>query len=499
MKKSTVLLLLWVALSGYCFGQHLLPGTKPNKTQQKLIERGYGMFMHYGINTFADVEWSDGKLPASTYNPTHLDCDQWVRVARDAGFRYVLLTVKHHDGFCLWDSELTDYDVASSPVKTDVVAQVAKACKKYGIEFAIYYSLWDRHEPCYNDTQKYIGFMLGQLQELLSNYGPVSELWLDGSWVKKPDEWGLEQIYDLMKQLQPHCAMGVNHTIVKEPGKRDLVMPDFMTADDKYHFQYFPSDFRLWDPQIASLNDAKQYLHKGQSYFLPFEHTICLSKRWTWFQKSHTQPVRDIDELEELFYWCTANQNTLVVNIAPDNRGLIRENEANAAIMLGRRLGIKKNKPLPQNGRFVSLNQKCNANSTFQNNDAQFGPSLAVDGGMQTRWAAADTTDQLVIHLPNSVKFDKITIFEYQDRKQNSTMDDFFTNIRVNRIQEYTIDIWKDGAWFTIFHDDAPMGDCKVIRFPESYTSPKVRLNVLKASAPPSIFEFNVIDMGGKK
>ena len=104
---------------------------------------------NFGVNTFSGDEWSDGTVPVSAYNPTRLDCDQWVRVARDAGFRYVLLITKHHDGFCLWDSKYTDYDVASSPVKTDVVGEVSKACKKYGLQFAIYYSLWDRHEPLY--------------------------------------------------------------------------------------------------------------------------------------------------------------------------------------------------------------------------------------------------------------------------------------------------------------------------------------------------------------
>lgn len=113
----------------FCLGDMAMaiePSTQPNECQQRLIDRGYGMFIHFGINTFNGLEWSDGTTPASAYNPTQLDCDQWIRVARDAGFRYVVLTAKHHDGFCLWDSALTDYDVASSPVKTDVVGQWLK-------------------------------------------------------------------------------------------------------------------------------------------------------------------------------------------------------------------------------------------------------------------------------------------------------------------------------------------------------------------------------------
>jgi alpha-L-fucosidase len=473
------------------------PSNKPDRTQELLIKRGYGMFITYGINTFADTEWSDGTLPVEIYNPKELDCDQWVRIARDAGFRYVLLTTKHHDGFCLWDSKFTGYDVASSPVKTDVVAEVAKACKKYGLQFAVYYSLWDRHEPSYKnaDKQKYIDYMLNQLTELFTSYGPVCELWFDGGWDRKPEDWGLDQIYRLVKKLQPGCAMGVNHTIANVIGERKATRPDMMTQDNKYFFHYFPGDFRLWDPMIAHKLDKKQYLHQGQSYYLPFEHTICLSKRWNWYQKSTQQPVRELDELEELFYWCTDNDNVLVLNVPPDNTGRIRENEANAVIELRKRLKIKKGQPLPKNGRFISLGAAVTSNSVIENNQAQYGAQLAIDGGMQTRWVAADTTAELIIDLNESDRFNKISIFEFQDKK---TLSDGFSNYRSNRIQEYSIDIWEKGQWTTIYIDERPMYDCKVICFSRYYQTSKIRLKVLKASAPPSIWEFNVIDFTKK-
>ncbi len=113
-----------------------------------------------------------------------------------------------------------------------------------------------------------------------------------------------------------------------------------MTVNNKYFFQYFPGDFRLWDPKIAHKLDKKQYLHKGESYYLPYEHTICLSREWTWFKKPNSSLVRDLDELEELFYWCTDNDNMLVINVPPDNTGRIGENEANAVIALGQHLNL---------------------------------------------------------------------------------------------------------------------------------------------------------------
>lgn len=494
MKRTFLLIYIAFLLTGAMFAQTLEPSSKPSKTQQLLIERGYGMFIHFGVNTFTDLEWSDGSTPASTYNPTELDCDQWVRVARDAGFRYVLLTTKHHDGFCLWDSKYTDYDVASSPVKTDVVAEVAKACKKYGLKFAVYYSLWDRHEPSYKDgdKHKYIEYMKNQLTELMTNYGEIVELWFDGGWDRKPNEWGLEEVYATVKKLQPNCAIGVNHTIVHEEGKRRFVNPDIMTEDNKYFFHYFPSDFRLWDPKIANLADKKQYQHEGQSYYLPYEHTLCISKPWSWFQKSKLQPTRDLDELEELFYWCTSNNNTMVLDIPPGPNGLIYEHEANTAIALGQRIGIKKGKALPRNGRFISLHQAASANSIFSAADkTAFDATKAVDGAMQSRWAAKDTLAELVVELHPTDRFNKISIFEFQDTKEG---EDGFSNYRTNRIQSYNIDIWRNNKWLTIFHDEASMGDCKVIHFPVFYQTTKIRLKVLKALAPPSIFEFNVID-----
>lgn len=474
-------------------GQEIVPSRKPNATQRAMQQRGYGMFIHFGVNTFGEIEWSDGSIPASKYNPTHLDPDQWVRVARDAGFRYVLLVTKHHDGFCLWDSRYTTYDVASSPVKTDVVAAVSKACRKYGLKFAIYYSLWDRTEPSYRDEDKskYIDFMCKQLTELLTNYGEVCELWFDGGWDRAVEDWELPRVYSLVKKLQPHCAVGVNHTIELTPGSRHFALPDSMIVDDRYGFQYFPSDFRLWDPKVAHLRDSKQYVHDGKSYYLPFEHTVCLSKAWTWFQKEGPQPVRDLDELEELFYWCTRNGNTLVMNVPPDQTGRIRANEAEAVIALGKRLGLKAGKPLPSGGDIRSFERPAVATSVYGNDHEALGARRAVDGGMQTRWASSDTLPTLTVDLDPDEPFNRIVIFEYCDVRNGN---DGFSNYRTNRIQAYHIDILQDGEWKPLYVGDEPMGDCKVVRLAQSYRAEKIRLQVTEATAPPSIYEFCVID-----
>ena len=162
-----------------------IPATEPNKYQLAQIERKFGMFIHFGMNTFNNTEWSDGTLPVDSYRPSAIDADQWVRTAYEAGMNYVVLITKHHDGFCLWDTDTTEYSVNYSPVKTDVVKAVSEACKKYGVKLGLYYSLWDRHEKCYKDDEKYVEYMLKHLSELTDGrYGEVVELWLDGGWIR---------------------------------------------------------------------------------------------------------------------------------------------------------------------------------------------------------------------------------------------------------------------------------------------------------------------------
>ncbi len=265
---------------------------EPGALQREFIGRGYGMFIHFGINTFNETEWSYGKLPVESYNPTALDCDQWIRVAKEAGFRHVVLTTKHVDGFCLWDSALTDYDVGASPVKTDIVAEVAKACQKYGVKLGLYYSLWDTHEPTQaNDMPRYVAYMKGQLTELLTRYGPVCELWFDAPWATPRDsDWCYPELRELIHQLQPGCAVTVNHTVLHAKKPRHPSLPVDFAHGSKLRF--WPVDFRAKDPDLVRSNDPKIYTAPDESQvYLPFEHTVCISDLANWFQKKNVRPA----------------------------------------------------------------------------------------------------------------------------------------------------------------------------------------------------------------
>jgi alpha-L-fucosidase len=322
-----------------------IPSEKPSKYQKDQIKRKYGMFIHFGINTFHDTEWSDGSFPAETYAPTDIDAHQWVKTAKDAGMKYIILVAKHHEGFCLWDSKYTDYDVASSGNTTNVIEAVAKECKKQKIKLGLYYSLWDRKvnadveniesDSAYND------YMLKQLNELIDiteKYTDIVEFWFDGSWAKPSYRWPVQEIYQTIKNREPQCQIGINWTIGQDanpndpnaPAKSYKIIPENQKEGDP--IRYFPSDFRLGDPLLPANPDPKVFTHKGKRYYMPFESTVCLSRKW--FYHTADKEYKSIDELVKLYNRATAQSNILILNLPPNREGKIRQQDVDLLIKL---------------------------------------------------------------------------------------------------------------------------------------------------------------------
>lgn len=305
-----------------------VPSTTPSAAQQQQIARKYGMFIHFGINTFHDEEWTDGSKPASSYAPSAIDAEQWIQTAKDAGMKYVILITKHHDGFCLWDSQYTDYDVASSGNPTNVVEEVAKACKKHGISLGLYYSLWDRKVNGDVADRKqdaaYNTYMINQLEELITiaeKHTPIVEFWFDGGWVKQNYRWPVMDIYQTIKKRQPDCQIGINWSIGSpENADKHPVLPQ--DQQEGYPIRYFPSDFRLGDPYLPTDNDPKVFTHDGKDYYMPWESTVCISQRWFYNTTDHT--FKSVDELEKLYRQCTKNDNILILNCPPNRDGQLR-------------------------------------------------------------------------------------------------------------------------------------------------------------------------------
>ncbi len=326
-----------------------LPSLNPNEYQKRQMARKFGMFLHFGVNTFGNVEWSDGGIQALSYQPSEIDADQWVRTAYEAGMNYVILITKHHDGFCLWDTAHTKYSVTYSGNITDVVEAVSKACKKYGLDLGLYYSLWDRSSPEYkrNFEGEYIPYMLNQITELMDGrYGEIVELWLDGAWDKPRKQWRLDLVYDKVKRLQPGCQIGVNHTVGIDSDLPEF--PDERFIPKNYEeldpLRMFPSDFRLWDPHMCKKNDPKIYTFENEKYYLPFEMTICTREGFSWFYSNiyEKKPCLDIAETVENCKTIFENQNIAVINMPPNTQGKLVQGDIDHLMEISRRLGIAR-------------------------------------------------------------------------------------------------------------------------------------------------------------
>ena len=317
-----------------------MPSNKPGIYQSQQIKRKYGMFIHFGINTFYDQEWTDGSKPAASYKPLTVDADQWISTARDAGMKYVILVTKHVDGFCLWDSKYTTYDVGSSGNKTNVVEAVARACKKYGIRMGIYYSLWDRHQDAnINDSssdKSYNEYMINQIKELISitnKHTKIVELWLDAGWEKKRARWPIAEIYKTVKKIAPQCQVGVNWSI-GTPENPDpdstFLLPTMQKTG--YPIRYFPSDFRMGDPYLPADPDPKLFSNNGKLYYMPWETTVCISQKW--FYNTTDTVYKTPDELLKLYKIATAQDNILILDLPPDRTGRLREKDRQLLFVL---------------------------------------------------------------------------------------------------------------------------------------------------------------------
>lgn len=323
---------------------------EPTPAQLHWMSLGFGLFIHFGINTYYDVEWSDGTLDPSRFNPTELDTDQWCRAAKAAGMKYVVLVTKHHDGFSNWPTKYTRYSVASTPFRGDVVAELVNSARKYGLEVGFYYSLWDRHEPTHDaDDWAYVEFMKGQLTELLTDYGPVVELWFDGFWKKqrtgwkRPDgstptaeefitawryegayRWQMDHLYQFVKQLQPDC----------------MVMNNATTAFRGVPLH--PVDIRSGEKATETVSDRKIWQFNGEQIYLPLQIETTLSQKgpegnfesgsWFWHEWDHTVASR-----EKILEWLATAERleaNLLLNAGPMASGKLRPEDYRALVEL---------------------------------------------------------------------------------------------------------------------------------------------------------------------
>lgn len=321
---------------------------KPSRVQSLAQRRNFNAFIHYGLNTFTGQEWGDGKVSPSLFNPSDQNTDQWIGLLKEAGVDTVIITAKHHDGFCLWQTKTTNYSVASSPYKNgkgDVVKEVSDSCKKAGLRFGIYLSPWDRNCEFYGvDNDKYNKFYIEQLTELLTNYGEVSYVWLDGACGAhldgKPKQvYDFEAIYAKVRELAPNACISNCGPDIRWVGneagvarKSEFnVVPKFacdIQTIERNSQQEDNEDFAKKGADIIFDDLGSREFLANFNDFMWYPAEVDVSIRPGWFyHKNQDNKVRSLNNLMNIYYTSVGGNSFLLLNIPPDKRGLFNEND----------------------------------------------------------------------------------------------------------------------------------------------------------------------------
>ncbi len=317
----------------------------PDERQLAWQDRELTAFLHFGMNTFTGREWGDGKESPALFNPLSLDTDQWVRVLKDAGFKMVILTAKHHDGFCLWPTATTSHSVASSPWRDgagDVVADLRRSCDKYGMKLGIYLSPWDRNADCYGDSPRYNDMFVAQLTELLTNYGKIDEVWFDGACGEGPN--GKRQEYDwlrfrkVMKDLQPDAVLAITGDDVRWVGNeggrgRETEWSVTPLVPSIYSYSDSVNNALGIDAISKDLGSRELVEKADRLYWWPSE--VDVSIRPGWFYHDDQEP-HTLAQLSDIYLQSVGRNSVLLLNIPPDRTGRINKKDETRLMELRR-------------------------------------------------------------------------------------------------------------------------------------------------------------------
>jgi alpha-L-fucosidase len=452
-------------------------GPTPNAQQIAWQEMEFYGFIHFSINTFTDVEWGYGDKSPELFNPTELDVRQWARIAKEAGMKCLILTDKHHDGFCLWPSEYTDYSVKNSPWKNgkgDVVKELAEACKEYGLKMGVYLSPWDRNHTDYGKPE-YIDYFRNQLTELLTNYGDIFEVWFDGAnggdgyyggtnevrTVDKKNYYDWENTNALIRKLQP------NAIIWSDNG------PDARWVGNEHGYAYETT----WSPLLRDsvYGGMPEYSAKysmGQengTHWVPAEADVSIRPNW-YYHKSEDTKVKTLKELLDIYYKSVGQNSTLLLNLPVDRRGLVHENDERQL----KKLTAQLKEDFATN---LAFNEKTSA-SHRRGNDNTYHSDNAVDGDKNTYWATADntTTASITIDFGQPTLFNRFLVQEYIPLGQ--------------RVIKFKLEAEIDGQWSTL-DNQTTIGYKRILRL-DDVEATKIRLNIEASKASPLISNIEV-------
>ncbi len=431
----------------------------PSARQLRWQELEFTVFIHFGMNTFTGREWGEKGTPPALFNPTALDARQWARVAKNVGANLLILVAKHHDGFCLWPTKYTEYSVKNSPWrqgKGDLVAEVAKACKEAGIKLGIYLSPWDMNSPLYG-SEAYNDYFVNQLTELLTNYGTIDEVWFDGACGEGPN--GLKQKYDWMRyyrtvrELQPQAVIAVTGPDVRWVGTESgygrecewsvVPLPPssaaeiVATGENSFNRNIlFPPAGDMMQEDIGS---REKILKASALAWYPSEVDVSIRPGW-FYHADQDSLVKSPEKLVDIWYSSVGRNSVLLLNIPPDKRGLIHENDIASLDGMKRIL------------------------------DATFSKDLAEKAKI-TRGKSS-----VHLELPEAAIFDCILIQEDISKGQ--------------RVEQFTVEIFDGKKWVGVFHGTT-IGYKRLIRI-NPVNAARIRLRITETRDHPNISAFKL-------
>ncbi len=329
----------------------------PSKRQLMHQQREFYAFVHFTVNTFTGKEWGDGTEDEKIFNPTKMDARQWAEAVKSAGMKGIILTCKHHDGFCLWPSKYTEHTIANSEYmsgKGNIVKEVSQACKEYGLDFGVYLSPWDRNSRLYGKGKAYDDYFVSQLEELLTDYGDVFCVWFDGACGEGPNgkvqyyDW--ERYYETIRRLQPEacihvcgpdvrwCGNEAGHTrdsewsVVPKRTKDTEKIAENSQHEDETSFR--EREIHAQDKDLGSYELVKD---EHELIWYPAEVNTSIRPGW-FYHEDEDDRVRTVDNLLEIYEKSVGGNGTFLLNIPPTPEGLFHENDVEVLRNLGKRI-----------------------------------------------------------------------------------------------------------------------------------------------------------------
>lgn len=449
----------------------------PSAAQMAWHEMETNAFIHFTTNTFTNQEWGYGDEEESIFNPAQLDAEQWAKTLYEAGFKMMILTCKHHDGFCLWPSQFTDHSIKNSPYKNgagDVVKEASDAARKYGLKFGIYLSPWDTNHPDYG-SEKYIDYFRNQLKELFINYGPISEMWFDGANGGKGYYGGTREMrkingatyYNWPVTLQMIRDMAPDILFFSDagPGVRWIGNERGIAGETNWN-TITP------DTLFAGKAGIEGLLNTGSengTHWIPGECDVSIRPGW-FYHASEDSLVKSPEKLFEIYLSSVGRGSTLLLNIPPDTRGLFHENDVQA---------LQRFKHLiDENFKHNLALNATNKATNYRGRSSQFSPANLTDGNKDTYWATDDNINNASfdIEFSKSYPIKYILLQEYIQLGQ--------------RVKGFTVEVWMNNEWKQVAAATT-IGYKRILKL-EPVVTDKIRITIDSSKACPVISNFAV-------